>query len=169
MYLDINGNVTVGIGHLLSNVQAAQALAFDRTQHLSRGHGDSEDIERAASSSEIASAFNAIKANPKAPTNVHLSDGAVIDQCVKDVKTTETGLRGLYAGYDNFPNHAKTALVDMGFNMGIGKLKSEFPNFNAAVNRSDWNGAANESHRTGISQDRNNDTAAQLREAVNGH
>jgi GH24 family phage-related lysozyme (muramidase) len=43
----------------------------------------------------------------------------------------------------------------MGFNIGIPKLKSNFPNFNAAVNRGDWPTAAVESHRTGLDDSRN--------------
>lgn len=74
-------------------------------------------------------------------------------------------MKGLYSGYDNFPNEGKTALVDMGFNLGINKLKSGFPNFNSAINRGDWNAAADESHRTGIGDKRNNDTKAQLQQA----
>ncbi|MFV6584479.1 hypothetical protein ACNPHE_24885 [Klebsiella pneumoniae] len=74
-------------------------------------------------------------------------------------------MKGLYSGYDNFPNEGKTALVDMGFNLGINKLKSGFPNFNAAINRGDWTAAADESHRTGIGDKRNNDTKAQLQQA----
>jgi hypothetical protein len=36
----------------------------------------------------------------------------------------------------------------MGFNLGVPKLKKEFVKFNDAVNRGDWNAAADESHRT---------------------
>lgn len=84
---------------------------------------------------------------------------------IKDVQTTENGLRGLYPGYDRFSDPRKTALVDMGFNLGIPTLKSKFPKFNDAVNRGDWNVAADESHRD-LNQrgdKRNKDTADQLR------
>jgi GH24 family phage-related lysozyme (muramidase) len=57
--------------------------------------------------------------------------------------------------HDAFSNDRKVALVDMGFNIGIPKLKSNFPNFNAAVNRGDWPTAAVESHRTGLDDSRN--------------
>ncbi|WP_258317795.1 MULTISPECIES: hypothetical protein [Klebsiella pneumoniae complex] len=96
---------------------------------------------------------------------MHLSNADVIGQCIKDVQTTENGLRGLYPGYDRFSDPRKTALVDMGFNLGIPTLKSKFPKFNDAVNRGDWNVAADESHRD-LNQrgdKRNKDTADQLR------
>ena len=53
----------------------------------------------------------------------------------------------------------------MWFNLGVPKLKKEFVKFNDAVNRGDWNAAADESHRT-IKQrgdKRNKDTYVQLR------
>ncbi|MGX2009448.1 glycoside hydrolase family protein, partial [Enterobacter asburiae] len=96
---------------------------------------------------------------------IHLSNADVIGQCIKDVQTTETGLRSLYPGYNDFSDPRKTALVDMGFNLGVPKLKKEFVKFNDAVNRGDWNAAADESHRT-IKQrgdKRNKDTYDQLR------
>ncbi|SCC01439.1 hypothetical protein GA0061071_104101 [Kosakonia oryzendophytica] len=165
MYQDSEGNITVGIGHLIVNLTAALALPFTRT-HTTHGHGDDEDTEVSASDKDITTAFNAIKANPKAWTLAHLTNKAVIETCIKDVQTTEAGLRGLYSDYDSFPDGVKTALVDMGFNLGIGKLKSAFPAFNAAVNKKDWATAAKESHRTKISESRNTDTANQLLSAV---
>lgn len=53
----------------------------------------------------------------------------------------------------------------MGFNLGVPTLKEVFVNFNDAVNRGDWNTAADESHRT-LNQrgdKRNKDTYDQLR------
>ena len=70
-----------------------------------------------------------------------------------------------YPCYNDFSDPRKTALVDMGFNLGVPKLKKEFVKFNDAVNRGDWNAAADESHRT-IKQrgdKRNKDTYVQLR------
>ena len=165
MYKDSEGNVTVGIGHLLANSDMAASLPFTRTRTV-HGHGDDMMSEVSVPSSEIRSTFDSYKAGTgSAPTALHLSNDAVIGQCIKDVQTTEAGLRGLYSGYDDFSNARKTALVDMGFNLGIPKLTKSFPKFNAAVNRGDWNEAAAQSHRT-LNQrgdQRNIDTAAQLK------
>ncbi|AWF56213.1 TPA: hypothetical protein NHV36_005992 [Klebsiella michiganensis] len=166
MYKDTAGNITVGIGHMLATADMAASLSFTRTK-ITHAHGDDMEHEEAVSKADITSAFDSFKKDSKAaPNSLHLSNDAVIGQCIKDVQSTEKGLRGLYSGYDNFPNEGKTALVDMGFNLGIAKLKNGFPNFNAAVNRGDWNGAADESHRTGIGDKRNSDTKAQLQQAA---
>lgn len=170
MYKDQDGNITVGIGHLISTSDMAAALPFSRTQ-TTHGHGDTMENEVAISKGDIISAFNAYNADSKNLPMMHLSNDAVINVCINDVQTTETGLRGLYSGYDSFPEHAKVALVDMGFNLGVPRLTHEFPKFNAAVNNKDWNTAATESHRT-LHQNgdqRNKDTAAQLQQAAQGH
>lgn len=164
MYRDSEGNITVGIGHFLGSAAMAQALPFNKTKVV-RLHGDDMESEIAVSKADIASAFNYFKENPKAIPSIHLSNADVIGLCIKDVQTTETGLRGLYPNYDSFSDPRKTALVDMGFNLGVPKLKSKFPKFNAAVNRGDWETAAVESHRD-LKQrgdSRNKDTANQLR------
>ena len=110
--------------------------------------------------------FHFKKDSRQVPMNLHLSNDAVIGLCISDVQTTEKGLRSLYSGYDGFSNARKTALVDMGFNLGIPKLSRNFPNFNAAVNREDWESAARESHRNlhQRGDQRNKDTADQLRD-----
>lgn len=165
MYKDTGGHITVGIGHMLSSAEMAAGLPFTRTK-TTHAHGDDMEHEEAVSKADITSAFNNFTKDSKSiPANLHLSNDDVIGQCIKDVQTAEKGLRGLYSGYDNFPNEGKTALVDMAFNLGISKLRNGFPNFNAAINRNDWNGAADESHRTGIGDKRNSDTKAQLQQA----
>lgn len=167
MYLDTRGNVTVGVGHLLASVESALGLHFTSTHHQTGAGGSINDNELNASASLIRSEFEAVK-NTGKRSSIHLSNDAVIQQCIKDVQTTETGLRGLYSGYDSFPNSAKTGLVDMAFNLGITKLQDKFTKFNAAVNQKDWNKAASESHRVGIQEERNQATAKNFQNAALG-
>lgn len=169
MYKDTLGNITVGIGHLLATAEMAAALPFTLTKSF-HGHGDDWDKEVPASHDQITDVFNHYK-NSSGPTPdaLHITNDAVVNLCINDVQSTITGLKGLYTGFDGFPDSAKTAVVDMGFNLGIAKLRNGFPLFNDAVNRKDWNAAATESHRTGIGESRNNDTKNQLLQAAQGH
>lgn len=91
----------------------------------------------------------------------------MVADCVNQLDKDRTTLRNMYTDFDHFPQPAKTALHDMLYNLGEGKLHSEFPNFNAAVNRKDWTRAATESHRTGIGDSRNKDTHDQFIAAGN--
>ena len=160
MYLDTANNVTVGIGRMLPNAQAGYNLGFTWTRHISRGHGDSEDVEISASHRDIDSAFKAAK--EKKTSGIHLSDQSMVEDCVNQLVRDRATLRNMYTDFDHFPQSAKTALHDMLYNLGEGKLRSGFPNFNAAVNRKDWGGAATESHRIGIGDSRNKDTHDQF-------
>lgn len=169
MYKDDKGNITVGIGHKLSTPEMAAALPFTRT-HSFHAHGDDITKEVGVSDGEIMGAWNAYKNDSKAVPNMHLTDEAIVNTCISDVETAQKGLRGLYSGYDSFPEHAKVALVDMAFNLGITTLSKKFTKFNAAVNNKDWKAAAAESHRD-LNQNgdaRNKDTAAQLLQAAQG-
>lgn len=167
MYVDTQGHVTVGIGHMLESAAAGYNLGFTKTHHISRGHGDSEDVEETASHSDIDAAFNAAKTHTY--SNVHLSDQKMLADCVNRVEADRAALRAEYSNFDHFPQSAKTALHDMAYNLGMGNLKSKFPNFNAAVNRQDWATAAAESHRVGIGDGRNKDTYDQFMNAASGH
>ena len=165
MYLDTANNVTVGIGRMLPNAQAGYGLGFTKTQTISHGHGDSEDVEVSASHGDIDKAFNNTK--EKKGSAIRLSDQAMVKDAVNQVENDRATLRKMYNDFNSFPQPAKTALHDMLYNLGEGKLRSGFPNFNAAVNRKDWAVAATESHRTGIGDSRNNDTHAQFIAAGN--
>lgn len=124
MYKDQNGNITIGIGHLLATADMAASLPFTQTTTIHE-QGDDIESESSVSKSTIINAYNKYKKDKSAvaPSFLTLSNDAVIGQCISDVQSTETGLRTLYSGYDGFSNSRKTALVDMAFNLGIGGLK----------------------------------------------
>lgn len=166
MYKDSLGNITIGIGHLLATADMAAMLPFTRTDHISHGHGDTDTEEQSLTADQIKTAFNRYKDDSNYSIGqFHISNDSVIGQSIKDVQTTETGLRGLYSDYDDFSESRKMALIDMGFNLGVSKLATDFPKFNDAVNRGDWSTAAAESHRAGLDDSknsRNKDTREQL-------
>lgn len=60
LYKDQNGNVTVGIGHLVASANMAASLPFTNTRVV-HGHGDDMESERAVSKDNIRSSFNAFK------------------------------------------------------------------------------------------------------------
>ena len=63
--------------------------------------------------------------------------------------------REIFPGFDAFPNPAQCTLIDMAWNLGLGRPSSPehrasglygFPSLIAACNRGDWETAASESH-----------------------
>ncbi|CAI1920866.1 lysozyme family protein [Serratia proteamaculans] len=174
MYADTLGNVTIGIGSLLSTPEAATRLGF-KNRRVTRGHGDELVGYVSASDADIRSGYQRVKDvfNNKSLNQrqkvaewsgsaMVLNDAEIGSLAVKHINSDRTALRGLYAGFDSFPQSAKVALHDMAYNMGISRLRTNFPRFNDAVNRRDWAAAAAESHRTVIGDDRNNATRDQL-------
>jgi GH24 family phage-related lysozyme (muramidase) len=159
MYLDTKGLVTVGIGNMLPSAAAAQALPF-----VSRTTGNQ------ATAAEIAADFASVEAQPDSKNasyyrqftkldlpNVNIDSlfRSRIDEFVKQLKSA-------YPEFDSFPSEAKLALLDLAFNMGIGRLKSaaEWPKLNAAIAKRDWSTAAAECNRPQANGRRNAETKA---------
>lgn len=152
MYLDANGYVTVGVGHLIKDVADAQKLLFKTTKNV------------AASAADIKLDYDAVKIQPanrlasfyKKYTKLILSDFEIDKLTNKHIDSFEKELRAIYSGFDAFPSGVKLALFDLIFNLGMTGLRNTWPTFNAAIKDKDWKKAADNSSRTTpISAERN--------------
>jgi GH24 family phage-related lysozyme (muramidase) len=91
---------------------------------------------------------------------------ADIDALVSsDVHNFETALAAALPHWGTYPAPAQAALFDMAFNLGLGGLK-KFPHLLAAVDAGQWEVAAAQCHRQGISETRNQQTADLFRQAA---
>ena len=155
MYLDSEGNVTVGIGTLLPDAATAETLPFVR-----RGSNV------AATSQEIKRDFNSVKnsglTNTRAPgfrhlTNIDLSEAESELKALTDMKDFIRIIRSS----DNFPEFdtylvaAKMGLLDMVYTLGAKRTRERFPDFTSAVRRRNFKLAAQESHPKQPSAKRN--------------
>ncbi len=156
MYLDTKGYVTVGIGHLLHDIEAAKKVPF-----TVRGTG------AIATAKQIEEEFKVIKARPfgkdeaytrfKPFTKLIITELNINAQVDKHIKIFENDLKRIYgvSEFSSYPNNVKLALFDMIFNLGIYKLKDTFPNFNKHMKAKNFKKAAIESNRKDISAERN--------------
>jgi GH24 family phage-related lysozyme (muramidase) len=151
MYLDTKGLVTVGIGKMLPNVVAAKALGFVRRSD-----------KAAATASEIETDFKEVSKQTKGKlassyekyTKLDLPDDAIYALLKSVVEGFEADLEKNFAGYKSYPVAAKRALLDMIYNLGPdGVLK--FKKLKASVEAGKWKKAAEECHRSGPSEERN--------------
>jgi len=121
MYLDnaTPPKVTVGVGNMLPDVAAAQALPFVNTS-----------TGRPATAQEIETAFNAVSAMPGAMSwrkykqNPSLEiDATKSKELALDRLQNEfiPKLRGPFPHFDQYPFPAQRALIDMAYNMGVGR------------------------------------------------
>lgn len=154
MYQDSAGNVTTGVGRLLAT--AATVLPLPYT-HNNDGQPAS-DAEKQSEWTRINNAEGGhIASFYQQFTTMSLAQSVIDSLATSDLENSQTQLRGQFASYDSFPDTAKAGLIDMAFNLGIDKLINAFPNFCAAVRARDWNTAAAQCHRTGISDTRNDE------------
>jgi hypothetical protein len=133
MYLDNKGNVTVAVGLMLATLAAAQDLPF-----LKRGMG--QDFP--ATPEEIAEDFNRIRAASVGHAAAYYHQNGVslylkdedMDKQLRFFLAREDGtLRKHFAKYDQWPDAAKLAFLDMGYNLGPIRLFGEYPRMNTAA------------------------------------
>jgi GH24 family phage-related lysozyme (muramidase) len=161
MYRDTVGKVTVGVGLMLPNTEAAQALPFFAGA-------------RAATPQEIAAEFARVDASVTGhPSSFYKTPGSLeLTQQTIDAKLTavlqgfEADLRKQIPRYDALPDAVKMALLDMIYNLGPAGLFKGFPHLMAAVETGAWTQAAANCMRHGPGPERNAWTREQFLSAI---
>ncbi len=152
MYLDTVGAVTVGVGNMIPNVEAAQKLGFiNRT------------TQAAATADEIKADFENVKQQTKGLlassykqyTALDLPTREIDSLLDKRIEKFKAELKAKFPKFDNYPLTVQFALTDMAFNLGTNGLVTKFPSFKKAIEAEDWAKAATESNRPQVSSTRN--------------
>ena len=163
MYRDTVGKVTVGVGLMLPDPQAAQSLPFLAGS-------------RPATPQEIAAEFARVDALPtghpaifyKSPNSLELPPQTIDAKLTAVLEAFESSLRANLPHYDTFPGPVKMALLDMIYNLGPEGLFRGFPHLIAAIEAGAWTQAAECCLRRGPSPARNAWTRQQFLNAVVG-
>lgn len=163
MYRDTVGKVTVGVGLMLPDAKAAQALPFVLGA-------------RAATPEEIAAEYARVDAMTlgrassfyKVPTSLELTQQTIDAKLSSVLAGFEADLRTEFPHYDALPDGVKMALLDMIYNLGPAGLFKGFPHLVAAVQNGAWAQAAEHCMRRGPSSARNSWTRQQFLTAVVG-
>jgi GH24 family phage-related lysozyme (muramidase) len=161
MYRDTVGKVTVGVGLMLPDAKAAQALPFVLGT-------------RAATPEEIAAEYTRVDTMPlgrasafyKSPTALELTQQTIDTKLTSVLEGFEADLRAQLPHYDTLPDSVKMALLDMIYNLGPAGLFKGFPHLIAAVDAGAWAQAAERCMRRGPSEARNSWTREQFLDAV---
>lgn len=159
MYLDTHKPplVTVGTGNMLPDVAAAQALPFINAE-----------TGKEATKEEIAHAFQTVAAMKgsmraakyKLKPSIEITADYAKEMALKRLKSEFIpGIRRFLPGFDKYPAPAQQALVDMAYNIGIGrdekivdgkKQKAKglhaFTHLKTAAEAGDWAAAAKACH-----------------------
>ena len=150
MYRDTVGKITVGVGLMLPDTKAAEALPFLVGT-------------RAATPQEIAAEFARVDALPlgrasafyKTPNALQLPQQTIDSKLLSILQGFEADLRTHLPHYDTLPDPVKLALLDMTYNLGPAGLFKDFPSLIAAVESGSWAEAAARCMRRGPSPARN--------------
>jgi GH24 family phage-related lysozyme (muramidase) len=165
MYLDSVNKVTVGVGNLLPNLEAAQALPFVQRKSPATK----------ASADEIKTDWDSVKLHP----NKNLSATAFAeyttlilpeDFCWSLMKKRVDNeflpaLKRKYTDWNSFPIPAKRALLDMIYNLGSRGL-SNYKVMNSHVAKLEWDKVANNCNRPDLKAHRNNWTRERFKESM---
>jgi GH24 family phage-related lysozyme (muramidase) len=163
MYRDTVGKVTVGVGLMLPDAKAAQALPF----FLGSRPATLEDI--AAEYARVdAMTLGRASSFYKTPTSLELTQQTIDAKLSSVLQGFEADLRTEFPHYDTLPDAIKMALLDMIYNLGPAGLFKGFPHLVAAIQTGSWVQAAEHCMRRGPSTARNNWTRQQFLSAVVG-
>jgi GH24 family phage-related lysozyme (muramidase) len=163
MYRDTVGKITVGVGLMLPDVKAAQALPFLA-------------CSEPATPEQITAEFTRVEALPlgrpssfyKSPASLQLTQQTIDAKLISILQNFEADLRTEFPHHDTLPDAIKLALLDMIYNLGPAGLFKGFPHLVAAVQTGVWAQAAEHCMRRGPSAARNNWTRNQFLSAVVG-
>ena len=161
MYRDTVGKVTVGVGLMLPDAQAAQTLPFLLNN-------------RPATPEEIATEYARVDAMTlgkaaafyRIPASLELSQQTIDAKLLSVLLGFEADLRGEFPRYDAFPDAIKMALLDLIYNLGPAGLFHGFPHLVAAVQSGNWSLAADHCTRRGPAPSRNDWTKQQFLSVV---
>lgn len=153
MYLDKEGHVTVGVGHLLDTVDKALTIPFVLSADVPRPSvvGQTPDTPpRQATDAEIERDYQVVKALPKgqvahfyAPaTRVELTETTIESLFEEDIEIHRNAANKFFP-LNKLPRDAQHALVDLAFQMGGPKLAT-FPKLLDNLKRRDFKAAGSE-------------------------
>jgi GH24 family phage-related lysozyme (muramidase) len=165
LYLDSVNKVTVGVGNMLPNLAAAQALAFVKRKPPG-GAATADDIKADWNAVNEHAGKNLAARSYAKYTALNLPAEVCWGLLKKRIDHEYLpGLKRAYKDWDQYPLPAKRALLDMAYNLGLHGL-SKFKTMNGHVYKLAWDKAAEACERRGIPKERNNWTRARFHEAM---
>lgn len=139
LYLDVLGLVTTGIGNLVDPMPAALSLPW---KNADGSYADRATIEAAWSKVKGAQTMKRLGGGAFAQlTSIRLDNEGIDDLVQARLATDDAYLAKRFPGYVAWPADAQLGILSMAWAMGPG---FQFPKFEAAVERLDFDTAAAE-------------------------
>lgn len=162
LYLDTLGLVTCGVGHMVPSPDQIAGIA------MVCASGEAATLaEKEAEFAHVKSLEpSKLPAYYAQRTTLRMTEEAIDHLQEADVASFQGAMCHFLPGFEQFPESAQEALLDMAFQLGAGGLMSKFPHLILAVKAKDWNACAANCHRAGIQEWRNTATADLFKRAV---
>lgn len=145
LYLDsdVPPNATTAQGLLVPNLTASVLLPWRTSKGI------------VATNAAISSDWKRVKAMPgghnaefyESPTGLVLLPDDITVLTRNFVAALYPEILSLFPSFDAYPESAQVGMADMAYNPGIGRLRSTYPQFCAAVKDQDWKTAAEQCGR----------------------
>jgi GH24 family phage-related lysozyme (muramidase) len=145
-YLDTVGRVTGGVGSMFPNAQAAIHIPWLTSAN------------QPATVAQIVNDFNRVAAMPKgmvakhyfSPNGLHITQATMDSLLINFMIVEDANLTHYYKdAYTLAPDPAREAVLDMGYNLGVGGLL-KWNHLHNAINAGDYNACAADCLRQGV-------------------
>lgn len=141
LYLDSEGNVTVGVGQLVPSAGVALMMPFEIA---------AAEVTRPATPEEITADFRRVQGSQPGfvagyyhwPASIFLANDAIDAMLRKVVVGVDVVMPSIYPKYRLWPNPAKVAVLDMAYNLGVDRLGTEYVQMNKDLRDGNFVGAA---------------------------
>ncbi|MCH8861582.1 MAG: hypothetical protein IID51_03625 [Proteobacteria bacterium] len=159
MYLDSQGHVTIGVGHLIADEATAVGLHPNPILfqwQVGKGSGLVTPADIRADYRNVKTFAGTLAEDFEPATRLEMSQSNALALAKSDiaVRVNEVRANSGYKDFGTFPIDAQKAIADMVFTLGSPVFLG-YINFKNAVRHRDWKTAAAESSRGGVHQPRN--------------
>ncbi|MDB5478140.1 MAG: hypothetical protein JWM96_635 [Alphaproteobacteria bacterium] len=156
-YLDSEQRVTVGIGKMLPDIEAAKKLPFKYESSLGKRPATENEIQEGFNAlTKLGNSRNLAAEHYKSETKLRLNPNDARQLAKEYLQENNRNLRNRISDFDTLPGEVKLGLYDMNYLLGNNGLSpSKWPKLYEAINNKDWAAAAKESQREGIGTERN--------------
>lgn len=160
LYKDHKGNITTGAGFHVSERKVARKLGFYHTDGRRATPKEIDDaysrLKKRPNGNFSAKVFDPSRRENKDLLNIRMREQDIDRELDTRLNSMEDELRAKIPRFDTIPRAGRKALLDMQYNMGDDRFKGKgWPKFYEALDNRDWAGAAAESGRKDVSNERN--------------
>jgi GH24 family phage-related lysozyme (muramidase) len=167
LYKDTKGNLTIGVGYLVSNLNAALKLGFiHKTSHAKASQ---EDIRKEYDTIAALPSGKTYAAEWFRPYTKLVLSSIEIDHLFSIMLAQKEKELALRLPLEEYPEEVRQVLIDMAYNAGTDGLFRKFPRFIAAIKSKNWEEAAKECHSGDVGEIRNQERKSLLEKAMSSN